>query len=427
MSCNSVCQQWSWAKGGAVRTRQVRAVTAAAAAVVLLSGCGQVLAGQAARDPGVDPHAAIPALLDPGNYPTTPASALGAAGTAGAFAEGRRLAENTVLPFQVDPALSSPGQLGTGIIKDPKSISMGFPDPVPAGADNHHFVTGFIATADTGGSPPAAKTLQNMVLRFATPDDAAAAAADMAARSTIIQGSFGGDPIPTAPIPVPRYPGTAAVVFGDPHDGFTVLAYTAHGPYVLAQAAGAADTAEAAAALAAATLDQQQPRIDAFTPTPLDALAALPLDPDGLLARVLPRPDGKRNVDDGLYGRNGALASQSDPARSAKLFADNGVDTMATQKANVYATRDAAAAQAVAADFAAEQTASPTMVKSDPVAGLPEAQCYAPPKSSTGTPMGLPIVYCIAPVDRYVIEVQATQERDAHQMISAQYLMLTAT
>ncbi len=55
-----------------------------------------------------------------------------------------------------------------------------------------------------------------MCCAFTTPEDASAAAADMAGKSTNIQTKYNGLK-PTHPIPIPRHPGTNAVTY----DGFS--------------------------------------------------------------------------------------------------------------------------------------------------------------------------------------------------------------
>jgi hypothetical protein len=52
----------------------------------------------------------------------------------------------------------------------------------------------------------------------------------------------------------------------------------------------------------------------------------------------------------------------------------------------------------------------------DPVPALPGSRCLQFPQG----------FYCVASADRYAIEVQADQLRDAHQQVAAQYVMLTA-
>ena len=137
-----------------------------AALAILAGGCASVSTGHAVKDPRTDPNAVSPALLSPGNFPTKPRPPLGLAGPAGNLVEARRMAEFMVLPFQVDQELTKTGGFGNGVIKDAASVQKAFPDPIAQGAD-HNFVSGFTALADNQGEQQ--KSIQNAVLRFATP------------------------------------------------------------------------------------------------------------------------------------------------------------------------------------------------------------------------------------------------------------------
>jgi hypothetical protein len=371
------------------------------------------------------------ALLDPGNYPTKPRPPLGTAGNAfeGGKIESRRLAEYLVMPYQLDPAMSHQYAMADGVIKAPSALSKAFQDPVPAGAEGHNFVAGFTVNSDTGSNEDYSrdKGLQNTVVRFATPADAAAAAGDMAARSAVLTNTVNLPPHVTRPVPVPRYPGTLAFAYDDNTNQHFVLAYTAHGPYLLGQVAQSRDGADAAAALVADTLDLQGPLIDRFVATPLDQLAALPVDPTGLLARTLPVADADSTVELGTYGPHGALTFMTSPGRDEKLFADTGMVTMSKDRVNVYQARDGAAATKIRDDFLDEFDQGVLGMKWIPapgVVGLPRAKCIKPQAGSTG--LVTQIVYCVAVADKYVIEAQASQLVDAHQQVAAQYLMLTA-
>jgi hypothetical protein len=401
------------------------------AVVAVCAGCTTVEQGRAVRDPQADPKAATVALLDPGNYPTKPRPPLGTAGNAyeGAKIESRRLSEYLVMPFQLDPAMDHMYTMASGVIKAPSALIKAFQDPVPGGAEGHNFVAGFTVNADTGATADGTrdKGLQNTIVRFATPADAAAAAGDMAARSAVLTNTFNMPPNTTRPIGIPRYPGTLAATYDDTLGQHFVLSYTAHGPYVLAQVASSRGGPDDAAALAAATLDLQGPLIDQFAATPVDQLAALPVDPTGLLARTLPVADADSTVELGTYGPHGALTFMTSPARDEKLFAQNGMVMMSKDKVNVYQARDGAAATTIGDDYLDEFNQGVLGMKWVPVpgvTGLPSAKCIKPQQDSTGVP--LQIVYCVAAADKYVIEVQASQLVDAHQQVAAQYLMLTA-
>ncbi len=400
--------------------RRTSGALAAAVLVLLGAGCATSVDGVARPDPQI---ADAQTTLDSGNYPTTPRPPLGTAGPAGHLVEARRMAEVLTQPFEVDPELVSSGGLGigNGVIQNAAATSKAFPEPIPEGAD-HNFVAGFTAIRDNPGVQK--KSLHNTLLRFATPEDADAAAEDMAARSREpIYFSSARYKKPTSPIGIPRHPETTAVTFeGVSNQG--VIAFTTRGPFVLGQVTLSIDGREAAAQLVADTLDKQIPILDAFTLTPADQLVELPLDPDGLLARTLLPPEGARTVSMGSYGPRGFLTFSTAPDRDEKLFEETGVTAIASSGTTVYQARDAAGAEVLLTGFAEQARALIGLRDADRVEGLPEAVCLTGNRSVGET--ALYQYYCLATADRYLIEANAGQPDDAHQMLAAQYLMLTA-
>jgi hypothetical protein len=390
-----------------------------------------VRAGTAVRDPADDPHAVSVALLDPGNYPIRPRAPLGLAGTsfAGSKIDARRMADYVVLPFQLDSRMSHPSIDGTGVIQDlPALAKASLPDPILRGADGHNFIYGFTVYASTGEpatTGPVSTGLQNTVLRFATPTDAAAAAADMSSRSATFDAGTLTPLIPSRPVGIPRYPDARAVAYDDAIQDHFVLSYTPHGPYLLIQEAQSQGGTDAAAAVVAASLDRQEPLIDTFAATPIDQLAALPIDPTGLLARLVPTRDDERTVDEGTFGTHGALAFTMSPLRDQQLYTDTDMTLMARAKTNVYQARDGAGAMAIVDDFADDVATNSAggWTPASPVAGMPSAKCLI----SQANAVTSSHVYCLAAADRYAIEVNAGQELDAHQILAAQYLLLAAT
>lgn len=401
--------------------RKLRSVALGVTAALLLGGCASTVSGTAVRHPDFDPQAANPALLQPGNYPTTPRPALGPAGASGHLVEARRMADYTVVPFQVDPALVKSSGLGVGVIKDAAAVVKAFPAPIPAGAD-HNFVAGFTTLADNQGKQQ--RSIQNAVLRFSTPEDAAAAAADMRARSVAVSNIFDETPRPTQPTGVPRYPDTQAVTWGGGEENAKVLAFTPRGPFVLGQLTISVGGTEAAAEMVAATLDQQIPLLDRFAPTPVADLPDLPLDATGLVARTLPPPADDRKVYQGSYGAHGILAFSNAPAVDARVFEQAGVTEAVIGRTTTYAARDADGAASIVDQFAKTMTGN-GFEPAEGVHGLPAARCLQqlPPEKSRGTP---PRFYCTGTADEIVFEASAGQLADAHQMAAAQYLMLTA-
>lgn len=395
-----------------------------AVAVLLLAGCATVHSGTAIRDPRADPRAVNTALLDPGTLPTTPRAALGTAGdrAAGALLEARRMAEFVVLPFEINPDLAGVPPSPNGPVVSPDALSMTFLNPaIPPAVRPHDLVTGFQTSANT--KPLSLTRITNVVLRFAGPENAAAAARDMG--EATLRNPIVVDPSPAKQWrAVPRDDRPDVLLYQSDSDGWTMVrAFAAHGPYVLAQLSQA-KTAEDAIALALDTVDKQRPALDRFVPTAVDQLAALPADPTGLIARSPAPPDGVGAIRSGVYGPHAALNFMHDPVRDQPLFAEVGLQWLLLSTANVYQTRDAAGAAQLADGFVAEAS-DRKFSRAETVPGMPAARCLTSPKDDP-TNLGGPIVYCVAPVEQYLIEVSAPAAVDAHQLVAAQYLMLVA-
>lgn len=389
---------------------QARVLFCVAAVLMAASGCTNTVGGSAGRVHevvgGIDTGA-----LDTGDFPTVAQPPFGRAGTVhdGALLEARRLASNVVPPFQVDPSLTDRTTTLPIPLQSAEAVSLALPEPIPSGAANHNFITGF-STARRAMT----KELINVVLRFATPQDAVAAAGDMSAKSASIQTRYSGLQS-THPIPIPRHPSTTALTY-EAMSHENVFAYTAHGPYVLCQDADGTEGVDALVNLVAATLDLQEPLIDQFSPTPVEQLPDLLIDPSGLWARTLPAEDTP-TVDEGVYDSRAILHFQDNPARSKQLFNSVGVQYVSISKDMVYQAPDAGAAARVIENFVEEANAHGTAAAG--VRGLAAAKCFKPKDSASQQ------FYCVAQADKYVIEV-TDSDPDVREKVAAQYLMLTA-
>lgn len=408
--------------------RTVRAALAVAVAVLTVAGCSTAVPGRPVKAAapvgggGVDV-----ALLDPGNYPTKPRPPLGVAGdaTKGAWVEARRMADNVVGPWEVDPALSGFEQFDTGVKPDPAAWLNA---PIGDGVTGHNFVTGFSSGRNAESGPH--KGLTHTVLRFASPQDASAAAADMAGRSGALTINPDEPPVPTTPIPIPRHSDTTAVFHDYNSEDFAdhtnevrheVIAITAHGPYVFYQWGWSAESPDIVAQMIATTLDLQAPLIDKFKPTPVEQLPGLPIDPDGLFARTLPPPKGDQTVNDGVLTGQGILHFEGNPVRAQALFKSAGLQQVGYNLLTyVYQTPDAASADRVLG-MLVDDAAKAKDVEAPGVKGMPAAKCFRTPKN----PAQLQAFFCMATADRYAFWIQAEHEAEAHQQAAAQYLMLT--
>lgn len=384
--------------------------------VLAVPGCAEIRTGTALRDPGVTAHAVNAALLDTGRYPTAPRSPLAAAGSqeAGAYLEAQRMAEVIVLPMDVDATIDVSDTLRAHPLTSWEQLSGPHQLVAEVSAD-HNFLAGFQAYWEN--SARASSRADVTLLRFASPEDAAAAATDMTARTETTEKGWGGKKVPTrtrVPVP-PDQLGTTALVIG--HDRYDlVYAYTTIGPFVLVTRTEAADR-DSALALAFGLADAQRAALDTFTPTPVDQFATLPADPTGLAARVLPPADLHEPVS-GVYGTRGALMFMANATQARAWFDQAGVDAVAistptptpSEFVNVYRTRDADAARQLTpelVDARATQDAfgNNQFGSGDRVPGFPTARCLVAQVQKL--PFSKDSYYCAGAADRYAIELNA--------------------
>lgn len=331
------------------------------------------------------------------------------------------MANYLVGPWEVDEALATGGGVPV-VLRDAAALSYHVSYGAPLGdvAAAHNWVAG---CATSGGAYNMTKSLANFVLRFASPSDASAVAAEMAAQSShLLQMLGGGAWIQTRPTSIPRHSDTLAVTHGFEDGTSRVWAYTTRGPYVLCQVASSTDGTDSGTDLVARMLDRQGPLIDTFTPTPIDQLACLPIDPSGLAARILgdPRPPV---VDVGpvAYEPRAWLHFERNPLRAHALFTAAGLQMAGYGFTHVYQTRDAGSARMIVDAFAAELTED-GYVPAVGIAGMPEAKCLV----WRDADLDETSVFCLAVADRYAFTVTHDNETKAHQMAVAQYLMLTS-
>lgn len=399
-------------------TRRAPILFLAAAAAAATMACSTTIAGTAIKDPGTgSSDGVILAMLDVGNFPTTPRAPLGTAGDElrGGWAEGRRLATAVVGPWEVNPDLIGFAQLESGVVKDIDAVDALLGAPLGQALNGHHLLAGFSSARHTDKGPY--KDLINVVLELASPADATAAVTDMAAKGVSLTTPFDTNPAPTQPLSIPRYPATTALSYNwtahYPEPGgprFTVTALSAHGQYVLAQAATSADNADTAAQMIATALDLQQPLVDKFKPTPPDQMAQLPLDPDGLMAHTVAPRSENESISDGVYDAHGALhLAPDDPVHLGALFKSAAVQQVAwVVETRVYQTPDSGSAARLVADMT-----GPHQVGR--ISGMPNAKCFNETLA----------YWCVARADRYAYQMQNEQEHALHQMMAAQYRMLT--
>ncbi|MGX9669873.1 DUF7373 family lipoprotein [Mycobacterium sp. HM-7] len=392
---------------------KIAKLAAAAAAVSLLAGCTTATTGDATKDPSFRPGDAIVSLLNPGNYPTAPkpGPAMKPGAESGRIIDGERMGEYVVGPWEVDPQLLNVGFISTGLLFSVVSLLSPELDQL---AQQHHLIYGFGSGRHTGVNVDHLRKLQNTVLRFPNPDEAAAAASDFYTQHPRIH-----DPSTKLDIPVPGHPESQMLQITMPDGTFATSIISPHGPFVLIQSGTAQESADVSTQLALKALDLQARRIDDFRPIDPTQFATMQTDPEGLLVRTVPTKEHKGNQ--GLWGPRGLLHFDDDPVQSAAALTAAGVDVISVRGTYLYRAKDAAAATQLARKLAEPGGKSP----SEPgptVPGLFSAKCrainYAEVKA---------LVYdCTASFDRWVYTASSLQPFDATQRMASQYLLLTA-
>ncbi|MUL77691.1 hypothetical protein [Mycolicibacterium sp. CBMA 226] len=404
-----------------------RRLALVALAALTVAGCAHTEAGKA--EGGAHAPATVDVtLLGSGNFPVTPTPPLGVAGTplVGAQIDARRMADNVVGPWEVDPQMVMAGLSRALVITDAAALSTIMPAGVADAVKAHNLLYGF--ASDRLDSEQ--WRLMNAVLRFPDAGAATAAANDLAA------AVVGLSPALDRPVPIGGHPEARATTYSynagaGADQPVTVYSFTPHGQYVLSQLVYAPQQDGAAAAIAA-TLDTQVPRIDQFVPTDPAQFATLAVDPTGLLSHTMspptfPDPPSNRPLSTkaGTYLPRAALHFQDDPIDTAPLFSAAGLQAMTYNHTTVYRVRDAAAAAKLVNDLA--DLAARVEVAAHPVNAvdfLPGSRCVQSEVDPTMTNGS--IFYCFAALNNSVISVHNASDTGARQETAAQYKMLLA-
>ena len=338
------------------------------------------------------------------------------------------MADIVVGPWQVDPTLTSMAGGGPALMTKFTGLTAVLYPSTLYRVQADSFVTGF-SSERSALDPKVPTKLRNAVLRFPDPDTAANVARGWTeGQLTMLVRPDSIDPIPSEPIrpiPIPGHPevmGTLLTFLDGAQTVRQVTLISAHGPFVLLQTARAADGPEQAAVLAGRALDLQIPALDRFQPTALADMAALPLDPTGLVARTLPVKSDPNAMVNATYAPPGYLHLDADPIRTDGAFGANGVDVVSNGLTTVFQARDQSAAKTLADGFADAAAQEPNSQPGAPVPGLPESRCVNVPGAAGAQPK----YHCFASVDRFAFTSESKQPAIAQQQIAAQFTMLTA-
>ncbi|MEC3917817.1 DUF7373 family lipoprotein [Nocardia sp. CDC160] len=403
------------------RPAMTRAAVVLAAALIAACGCTR---------PG-QPVPATPAVsaFDIGHNQIRPLTPPAGNEQYGRVLESVRMAETILDPAEVDAALSKGAAKRTGPVPSPLEAVGMLAAPVRKVLESHGMLAGYTVTGsdveienvDVGS----ARLLRVLLLRFPDAEQARLAARQMDATDAALN------------------PDNVAVLFADYPGAYghwrptapSMAATIANGSFVISVLAQHTTPDQAVlSGLVHKTFDIQIPRLRTFTATPPDRFAELPLDQDGMLARLLPYGAGVWQVPTVIADRSDDVAGwASSITPSGVVFGPHGTRLLKTLEFDAAVERvamndhnflerfpDAVTARRV---FGAEMRKSQADSGSDTAApkGVPDAYCGR----WTSIPAYWPVqIHCHVLFGRYSATVVGRNITEAHQRASAQYLLL---
>ncbi|MFE3188116.1 hypothetical protein ACFXHA_03850 [Nocardia sp. NPDC059240] len=232
-----------------------------------------------------------PASFDVGQYSVRPLDQPGGNESYGRVVESARMAEALVDPVDVDPSLSFQATVfAEQILPTPSRATLLLPAAARSVLEQNGMLAGCsIAGSDAtqpGGDPQVgeSRVLSVTLLRFPDDDAAQRAASGIDAADAAAHAG-------TVPVAIPDY--AAAHAHRRPTVP-TLSATIADGNYVVSLLVGErTPDLEALTGLAGKAFAAQLPRIRSFVATPREQIASLPLDRDGMLARMAPEAPGR--------------------------------------------------------------------------------------------------------------------------------------
>ena len=393
---------------------RIRVMLAAAATAALLAGCGVKGTPVAAE---LDVR-----TLDVGAYAVGKHAYPQTAGASGGLVESMRMSRAVVPAVKIDPSLVI-GQGGRVVannadattrllaavsrpILDRENMLAGY---TTSGADRAPEPGSDVATSDT-------TSITDFVMRFPDADTATRAAGELE------DADFGVDPVDDQKLTLPKYPG--ALIHWRPGIA-TIGAFLAHNDFVVSLFVERPrpDDRDLLTWIGKC-LDAQVPALDAFTATPKDRLANLPLDPDGLLARAVVRdratitPDPDRFAS---YGPADFVDNGQDEVGRQILAEETGLDAYAiADTTTVLRVRDAAAGTRLVAGLIA--AAGKGYESADAPARVPGARCL---RLAGGDDGGRVLINrCFVTHGRYVEVVASNDRSDVRTRATAAYALL---
>ncbi|BDT85119.1 DUF7373 family lipoprotein [Nocardia cyriacigeorgica] len=360
------------------------------------------------------------AHLDVGNYQAEPIELGNARNEKQAFIrESQRLADFVLLPFEIDPAYvqHDPARgMKSNVVENSKALSdLVINDTFDDLTDN--LVAGWMNSWTTAGdvSEPR-RTLHVAVMMFSDAETASRVG------PALEYDDFTYN-IENESVAIPRYPNTKAHW----RPGISSIgSWTSHGRYVifLKYVDGIAEPdLTPLVTQTERALDAQIPLLEQFDPTPPESRTTVPLDPDRILARTLPRGAAGFSslvTPSGAYRGRGAF-------HTLTLHTLEFLDSAQIQAIGV---GDSLVFRAGTEDQARElwnkwkpsvEESGPGRVTDPPQIGG-NVECYTY-LTDAGEPAGS---HCVVQAGQYVAQVSSPHIQDLHQKAAAQYALLVS-
>jgi hypothetical protein len=347
------------------------------------------------------------------------------------MAEAIRMAEAIADPLNVDPTLvkltslnplTTPADVATNISATGEAVVA----PVLA---KYGMVAGHLLMASnteldassTEAPEQDPKSVLIMLVRFPDASAAKNAAVEMDAADFAVSRD-------NVPVPITKYP--AAHGHWRPNNP-SMASTLAHDEFVVhLLVSNPTPNLETLTGMVEKTFDLEIPMIDRFEPTPVDRIAKLPKDPEGLIGRLVDLTPGTEPTLSNFvasYGPNGARQVQSESEIKDRSYENAGVDQAAVWVdatlggSTVLRTRDhEAAITLMAKEIDADEDIDHPV---GGVRGLSDSKCFAVKPTVTADAPGVK-AQCYVVYDRYVAGVYGSEETDAQQRAAAQYTLL---
>ncbi|MET7768858.1 hypothetical protein [Nocardia sp. NPDC005366] len=398
-----------------VRRSRITLLAAGVALASLLTACG-VNGTPVAGEPDVR-------TLEVGPYPVDRHRYDQDSHGKGALLEGIRMADAVAPAVSVDPSLTA--GVHADVVSDSDSAVYGFlADVAKPVLERHQMVVAYrtigadrpfqpFAEQQTGPTPDT--IVLQMLMRFRSTGVAQQAARDLE------ETDFQVAPDQDRRVRHPDYP-DALIHWrpGVPNMG----TFVAVGEYVLfvfvqRQNADEKDLLN----WTGATLRAEIPAVKAFSPTPIDKLDTLRVDPDDLLARVVVQ-DRDRQLDPDTFSVHPPTAivhTASNQAAAKRMLETDGIEALAgIDNSVVYRVRDAAKAPALISDLSAG--AGDAFDPVDAPHDVPGSTCQH--LNHRGDSETFYRYLCYVSYKRYVAVVAGDSEPDVRQRVAAQYALL---